>query len=715
MIRNVLASIFAVLMAWSFALAGEAEKCDGHGINPKYQVQTGEAIQVQVTADAQTVDAGFPRDLGSRAVGAEIKFHVGAYDKDDHVCQIPMAPVKNYIQATEIKVEVFIKGLNDQPDRKITTVPLPTAPADPPQTDRAWDGTWTIPESVVPEGEQDAVHLVGKRLLLKFVGTVDDVPCSAPRHKDSDDEAVNLESAGYVVELWVEVPGLEIKTKRAKSKDWDAGTTSIAVGGVDSPIHTAEVEVSTEPELAEQELPVSFTAGRYAAGKEARLVLNGVSIAPGTTAMVLTDKKGKLTGTLISSDVLTSAAPCVISASHKSRNVDFVWDNYAGDDYWEADPPYFVPGQAGTHTLKLSLDGVGLDGHEIKFYVEKITYLDANGQEQFEENRPLNPKDLSMYAYFEPQKVFTDKKGVATTKLFVREEPADKTFIEIEMVAYDLSARIVAKANVSVSAARPAGPVGPLAAAAADTDRADSANKEEGAKAEGGEATVFLTFDDGPMAGTDDVISVLKDKQVTGTFFFVGAHVISDWRKNQIRAAQQAGFLVANHSKSHDRLYALYDSNPEEVLADFRANDAILAEVLGLPATTKFPYARFPGADCWRVGDIARDVKVRGNDTKKSADLMKTNGYKLYGWDLEWRYARGTYDPIETPQQMIQQVKEAIDGKRATETPKKIVLLTHDPMFREKRGNKVKLATFIQGLKDLAPAYKITFKTLADY
>ena len=36
---------------------------------------------------------------------------------------------------------------------------------------------------------------------------------------------------------------------------------------------------------------------------------------------------------------------------------------------------------------------------------------------------------------------------------------------------------------------------------------------------------VYLTFDDGPLGGTDDVVAVLNNKRVQGTMFMVGDHV----------------------------------------------------------------------------------------------------------------------------------------------------------------------------------------------
>lgn len=487
--RYVLPVLIACLAMVSPGNCGRAEECDGHGVSTEYQITTGKAnpIQVEITVDGQVVNPGsVPLNLQYRAVGTTITFHVGAYDEDTHVCQIPMSPVRNFIQDTEIAVEIYIKGTNGQPDQRINTTPYPlvltsSVPTEEPR-DRAWDGTWKIPATAIPEGDTQPVSLVGKRLVFKFAGAVDDVTCTAPKHKNSDDETVYLDSLGYTAELVVESLGIEIKTKRQGASSWDtADMTSIAVGCVSSPIHRADVEITTTPAQPGKMLPITFTAGRYTQGKDAILILNGVRIVArqdATPTHVATDSQGKLIGTLTSSDVLTHAYPCVVESLGVRRNVAFVWDNYAGDDYWDSDPPYLVMGKPITQTLSLSLDGIALNNHEVKFYVEKITYLDSDGLDHVIENRPDNPQDVSAFAEFKPATVRTDARGRAQTKLHAY-ELAGKEIVEVEMVAYDLSARTVSLVGqVAVAPVRALGGAAPLAAAAPDKDRKDSSGKD---------------------------------------------------------------------------------------------------------------------------------------------------------------------------------------------------------------------------------------------
>jgi peptidoglycan/xylan/chitin deacetylase (PgdA/CDA1 family) len=224
---------------------------------------------------------------------------------------------------------------------------------------------------------------------------------------------------------------------------------------------------------------------------------------------------------------------------------------------------------------------------------------------------------------------------------------------------------------------------------------------------------VYLTFDDGPRYGTDDCIAVLNAKNIKGTFFMIGAHMDSAWFEQRVRDAHQGGHLIGNHSYSHwlpgPSVPDPYADPPTgktnaEWFQDYAACDARIAVILELPTGTKFPHARLPGKKAWRVCDI------RGDDgnSQRVADHIGSNGYKIYGWDGEWRYEwrivngeRRSY-PIETPEEMADIVKNRLLAGQ-TVLPRKFILLTHDHMFRATSGNRVKLEQFIDRLKEILP------------
>lgn len=96
---------------------------------------------------------------------------------------------------------------------------------------------------------------------------------------------------------------------------------------------------------------------------------------------------------------------------------------------------------------------------------------------------------------------------------------------------------------------------------------------------------VALTFDDGPGSYTgfvDNGMKIQKALTAAGahaTFFYIGAHIEHDEEsRNEVLAAKEAGFEVANHS---------YDSNglnseePEVIKEKIAKTDALLSEITG--------------------------------------------------------------------------------------------------------------------------------------
>ncbi|WP_163539539.1 delta-lactam-biosynthetic de-N-acetylase [Gracilibacillus sp. YIM 98692] len=67
---------------------------------------------------------------------------------------------------------------------------------------------------------------------------------------------------------------------------------------------------------------------------------------------------------------------------------------------------------------------------------------------------------------------------------------------------------------------------------------------------ESGDKHIYLTFDNGYEAGyTEQILDVLKEKQVPATFFLTG-HYIDD-QKNLVKRMLQDGHIIGNHSNGH--------------------------------------------------------------------------------------------------------------------------------------------------------------------
>ncbi len=70
-----------------------------------------------------------------------------------------------------------------------------------------------------------------------------------------------------------------------------------------------------------------------------------------------------------------------------------------------------------------------------------------------------------------------------------------------------------------------------------------------------GQKAVALTFDDGPGTFTPAILSVLKDKGVSATFFMIGR--LAAGNKSEVAAVREAGHEIESHSWSHPDLTTL--------------------------------------------------------------------------------------------------------------------------------------------------------------
>jgi peptidoglycan-N-acetylglucosamine deacetylase len=64
---------------------------------------------------------------------------------------------------------------------------------------------------------------------------------------------------------------------------------------------------------------------------------------------------------------------------------------------------------------------------------------------------------------------------------------------------------------------------------------------------------VALTFDDAPTLRTQDVLDILKEKQINATFYEIGKEI--EQYPAEAKAIVAAGMEVGNHSYSHERFY----------------------------------------------------------------------------------------------------------------------------------------------------------------
>ncbi len=98
------------------------------------------------------------------------------------------------------------------------------------------------------------------------------------------------------------------------------------------------------------------------------------------------------------------------------------------------------------------------------------------------------------------------------------------------------------------------------------------------------EGYVALTFDDGPSAFTKDIVDILVQHQVVGTFFFIGQHV-ADFPE-AVRYVKEHNMAVGNHSWNHINLLRV---TPEDLTAEIMETNNLLLSLTDTPVTVFRP------------------------------------------------------------------------------------------------------------------------------
>ena len=104
---------------------------------------------------------------------------------------------------------------------------------------------------------------------------------------------------------------------------------------------------------------------------------------------------------------------------------------------------------------------------------------------------------------------------------------------------------------------------------------------------------VALTFDDGPAPlYTDKILDILRDKNVSATFFVCGHNV--DRHPEIVRRVVREGHTLGNHTYSH---LSLFMRSAQRMAGEIDRAQAAIERVAGVrPKIFRPPYgARFPG------------------------------------------------------------------------------------------------------------------------
>ena len=214
--------------------------------------------------------------------------------------------------------------------------------------------------------------------------------------------------------------------------------------------------------------------------------------------------------------------------------------------------------------------------------------------------------------------------------------------------------------------------------------------------------TIYLTFDDGPDKGTQNVMAILKEEETPATMFIIGEHVYgSRGQKATYDSLMQCSLLeIANHSFTHafeNNFYKFY-TVPDSAVHDFER----CADSLGLTSHI----IRTPGRNIWRTENMS------STDLKASAaagDSLHSKGFEAIGWDAEWHF-NNEQRLVQTDSEMVNMV-DSLFAHHKTKTAGHLVLLAHDRTFA-KSDDSASLHRFITALKKTD---EYNFETVSSY
>lgn len=177
----------------------------------------------------------------------------------------------------------------------------------------------------------------------------------------------------------------------------------------------------------------------------------------------------------------------------------------------------------------------------------------------------------------------------------------------------------------------------------------------EGDQAEITEETVrkvYLTFDDGPSSGTDEILDILAEYDIKATFFVVGKK--GEWAEDAYRRIVEEGHTLGMHSYTHDyqQIYASLDAYTEDLLK----LQGYLYDITGVESV----YVRFPGGSSNRVSHT---------DMRELIAWLEEEGFTYYDWNISSQDASGVR---LTPEQIVDNCLEGIEKKD------NVIILMHD-------------------------------------
>lgn len=132
-----------------------------------------------------------------------------------------------------------------------------------------------------------------------------------------------------------------------------------------------------------------------------------------------------------------------------------------------------------------------------------------------------------------------------------------------------------------------------------------------------GDKVIYLTFDDGPSVYTKELLNILKEYNVKGTFFVTG-----NGNREYIKKAYNEGHSIGIHTYSH--VYKNVYASEEAYFNDLEKVQKIIKEQTGEESRL----VRFPGGSSNTVSRFNKGIM-----TRLSKELER-RGYKYFDWNV---------------------------------------------------------------------------------
>jgi peptidoglycan/xylan/chitin deacetylase (PgdA/CDA1 family) len=187
---------------------------------------------------------------------------------------------------------------------------------------------------------------------------------------------------------------------------------------------------------------------------------------------------------------------------------------------------------------------------------------------------------------------------------------------------------------------------------------------------------VYLTFDDGPLDGSQNIDSIILSEKIKISVFLIGSEVADDREMATYYKYYEENPYIEeyNHSYTHGNdQYKLFYSNPHKATEDFLKNQRFLK--------IQYKIIRMPACNTWRLNHKKQDdCEINAVAT---ADSLAARGFKVFGWDVEWEHHEEDGTPVQSVDEMYTEILQQLNTGK-TFSKNNIVILLHDEMFQRR-------------------------------